>query len=555
MAQKGLFFNAFPNDDYETGYDRNYSADDISNWLKAVITTGIIKTDSVAGTGEAQGLKVLADNGLNIKVNVGMAVIDGKPYINNSTLSLTLATAPTSGTRYDCVILRMNNTQTINARLTSVVVESLDHTPTEADLTRTDNIYDLLLGYVVVNANVTAIQQTNITDTRGDGTLCPWTTSVKGYEDYYDAIVQRFESDIQIEATANVAVTDLAVSLYNDKYSLISVYCNGLREDEEDYSIDTSNEYITIRFTANKSAGAEINVILENFIDGEGLESVLEQYNDLVEEVESLKKVNEYNYYCNGINDNVLISNLVKSFINSNDNFYKTLKLNIIGSVGIEAPAGGDGTDLIPYKIFDIGSNGNDNRWELDFTNAGAINFQPIAGKSHIFFDGACGHIIGLTLNCSNNSADTSIKAFSDTPQWLVENSRFVLSGYKDTFVGYSGTFINCKAEVHNENTASWCFYARRIKLLSIIGGEYTAYTKNQELGSAVVCEGDNCNVVMANVNAPTNTRSGEYQTHAIYQTAGELSCFGLVSVLPIEKTSDAQIFGTIAGSLPNQCY
>ena len=33
MAEKSLFFNALPSSEFETGYDRNYNADDISNWL------------------------------------------------------------------------------------------------------------------------------------------------------------------------------------------------------------------------------------------------------------------------------------------------------------------------------------------------------------------------------------------------------------------------------------------------------------------------------------------------------------------------------------------
>jgi len=554
--EKGLFFNAFPNPDYETGYDRNYSADDISNWLQAVITNGVIKTDSVAGTGEAQGLKVLADSGLNIKVNSGMAVIKGKPYINNSILPITLATAPTTGTRYDCVILRMDNTQVIGARKTYCLIESLDHVPTEADLTRNDNVYDLLLAYVVVNANATSIQQTNINDTRGDETLCPWCTAVKGYEDYYDAIVQRFESDITLASAGSVVVTDLAVSLYNDKYSLVSVYCNGLREDEADYTIDVSNQYVTIRFTANKSANAQISVILENFIDGEGLESVLEQYNQLVEEVANLNKVNEFNYYCNGVNDNVEISNLVKNFIENNSNAYKTLKLNIIGTLGISAPASGDGSNASPFCIFNFGSTQNYNRFELDFSHCDEVYYQLTSGKQHIFFKGSYGHFIGLTLNVINDTYGTSVKVFSDDGKWLVEGCRFVISSYRDAILGYCGTFINCRARVHNVVGSSWVFFPRVNKLLSIIGGEYTAYTEDNtnDSKSALIGETTNGNVVLSNVNLPTIARSGEYQTHAIYKTNGTLSAFGLITTLTI-TAPNSTITGTLNVNLAEQVW
>ena len=42
MAQKGLFFNALPDSTSPTGYDRNYSADDISDWFSIVCTTHLV---------------------------------------------------------------------------------------------------------------------------------------------------------------------------------------------------------------------------------------------------------------------------------------------------------------------------------------------------------------------------------------------------------------------------------------------------------------------------------------------------------------------------------
>ena len=45
MAEKSLFFNAFEDETSETGYDRNYNADDISDWQAAFFETGVIKTD------------------------------------------------------------------------------------------------------------------------------------------------------------------------------------------------------------------------------------------------------------------------------------------------------------------------------------------------------------------------------------------------------------------------------------------------------------------------------------------------------------------------------
>lgn len=558
MAEKGLFFNAFPNSDYETGYDRNYSADDISDWLSIVCESGVVKTDNEVGTGIPQGLKVVAAEGMNVSVNVGKATIRGKGYINNSLLTLPIATAPTTSTRYDLVVLRQDNTQSVGARKNYVlVITGTSSIPSVSDLTRNDDIYDLLLGYLAVNPNATSITQSNIVDTRGDKTLCPYFTAVKGYDDYYDAIIQRFEYDTTLQTSALFVVTDIPSNLYNNKYSFINVYVNGLKEESENFTIDTTNQYIKITFTSQKNAGADISVILNNFVDGEGLSSAIEDYNQWVQDVADLKTLNEYNYYCNGTNDNVLISNIVRTFITNNSNNYKTIKLNVIGNLGITAPASGDGSASSPYCIFNFGTNQNNNHFILDFSNCGEVYYQLATGKQHIFFKGAYGKFVNLTLNVLNDSLNTSCKVFSDDGNWLVESSRFVISSYRDTILAYCGTFINCKARIHNSVGSSWCFFPRVNKLLNIIGGEYTAYTEDttNDSKSAIIGETTNGNVVMTNVNAPTIARSGEYQTHAIFQNNGKLNCVGLITTLTITKNSNATVTGTLAASLPDQVW
>ena len=555
MAQKGLFFNAFPNPDYETGYDRNYSADDISNWLKVLITTGVVKTDNVAGTGEPQGLKVVAVSGMTVKINAGLAVINGKPFINDSQHTSNIPTAPTSGTAYEGYFIRYNNEQTMSGRKIAFSRRRLDHIPTLADCTRTDDIYDLCFAYVEVRANVTSIQQSDIHDLRGDAELCPWVTAVKGYENYYDAIVQRFDSDITLTSAGKVVVTDLAVSLYNEKYSLVSVYCNGLREDEEDYSVDASNEYITITFNANKSAKAQISVILENFIDGEGLENVMAQYNELVQEVANLKKLNEYNYYCTG-DDNVKISNLVKNLIEENDsNIAMTIKINVIGEFGETTPAGGDGSASNPYKIFDFGSNDGNIKFILDFANCSQLYIAGFTNKTTIIFNGSGGQILNANLISLNIASNTIVKGFS-SGRWLVRNSRFDIYGYKDTILAYSGTFENCRGEVYNVYGSSWCFFPRSGELIRVIGGEYKAYTQDGSGRSAVLGQPQTGNSVFFGVNVPTVAKSGYYQTDAFVHQAGKFVSVGAITALNIERASSgSSVSGTIQVSLPDETW
>lgn len=558
--EKGLFFNAFPDDLYETGYDRNYSADDISNWLKVVITTGVIKTDNIAGTGDPQGLKVTAATGnLKLNINAGLAVIEGKPYINDSLYTLSLDTAPTGANpRYDMIVLRMDNSQTLNGRKTYFTVKSVNAIPTISDLTRDNNCYDLLVAYAVIQPNATTLQQTDIVDCRGDVDLCPWCTAVKGYEDYYDAIVQRFEDNITLTSSTQNVSTNLASSLYNTKYSLISVYVNGLKEEDSNYTIDTTNAQIVIRFTTTKTTNAQISVILENFLDGEGLSNVLADYTQFVNDVANLKVLNEFNYYCNGSTDNVEICNLVNAFLSKSGNYYQTLKLNVIGQFGYTAAMAGDGSSASPYRIFAFDKTYTGGRRVLiDFSNAYNLTFTPTAGKNTYIFSGVNICIKGATVLAINTyTAGTSVVAFEPLQNVRAENCRFWVYGYTNSYIAARGEFINCKGYVRNYGGDSFCFKSSSNVYLGIIGGEYTAHTAVRTDKSAVVSATVNSGITeLQNVIAAKIDYTGLYQSGSIYHTAGYLSSFGLISTLAVVSGSGAQVIATISANPHSQLW
>ena len=122
---KALFFNALPDATSPTGYDRNYNADDLSDFLSIVCDTGVVKTNTVSA--EAQGLKVVAASGLNINVNAGKAVIKGKGFINDALASLAISANGTATSRYDYVVIP-NTVKTIgdNAFDQCVLLTSVD---------------------------------------------------------------------------------------------------------------------------------------------------------------------------------------------------------------------------------------------------------------------------------------------------------------------------------------------------------------------------------------------------------------------------------------------
>lgn len=557
MAEKGYFFNAMPDNNFETGYDRNYSADDISNWLRVAFTTGVVKTDNEAGTGNPLGLKVVADSGMNIKVNAGFACINGKPYINDAQLPITLATAPTGSTaRNDCIILRMDNTQTKSGRRTYIYVKSLNRTPTLSDLTRNDEIYELLLAYIIVNPNVTSISQSYIKDKRGDETYCPWFTAVKGYEDYYDAIVQQFEYNGTMASAGRVVTTNLASSLYNDKYSLIEVYCNGLKEENTAYSVSVSGGYIVINFTAQKSQGAKISVVLNNFIDGEGLGTAIAGYNQWVNDVANLMTANEYTYVCNGVDDNIQITNLGRAWLNGGSD-YGSKRIKVVGNFGWSAMAHGDGSSSNPYRLFNFAGDFN-RRLILDFSDCSQLQINAPSGKYSVVFPAQSLQVFGANISIGNTDENTMVKIFSNSSgEIYCENCRFWINAYKSSNIASCGTFKNCRGSVANIDGNSYCFQPADASLLRIEGGEYYAYTSDNSRTSAILGQSSTNSVsILYAVNAPTQARSGYYQKNSIWQVgnAGWVCCTDLVSELPLSVVSGkSNIRGTIVLSKGGQ--
>lgn len=556
MAEKSLFFNALPDAQSATGYDRNYNADDISDWLGVVWDTGVVKG----------GLAVEATTGMTVNLNVGRAAINGKAYINNAVQSFTVAANGAASTRYDYIILRFNNNVAVRS-ITAMLITGTTSLPTTAgSLTREGNIYDIMLCYIAVAPSTSTITQANITDTRGyDNSVntggsyvygdladaCPYFTAVKGYDNYYDAIVQNFESVVTLSSTTATVVTNLPSHLYNDAYSIIEVYTNGIKENDNAYTVAATSEYITITFTAAKNAGAVITVDLGNFIDGEGLSTAIAQYNQFVEDITELQQANEYNYYCNGSTDNVQITNLVNTFINGGSD-YKSLKLNIIGNFGYTYMVGGSGTSVSPYQVFNFASGNR--KVILDFGNCSKIDVN-VSGVYANVFNMTTGNITidNLNLIATGTASGTVIRVFN-TPNATIEcnNCRMWVTGYQDSLISLCGTFNNCRCTVKNSINNSYCFLTAGAGLLTLNGGVYYAYCGASNLKSAVVAQSAaNAVSLIYGVVAPTVSVTGMYQTNSIYQVnqnGNYINCRDLVSALPVSVQGSP--YSVVAGTI-----
>lgn len=545
---KALFFNALPDPESETGYDRNYNADDISDFLGMVCDTGVVKTNTVSN--EPQGLKVVAANGMIVNVNAGKAAIKGKAFINEAIESLVVTPNGTGANRYDYVVVKFDN----NVSVRDIKLELRTGTsaiPTVASLTRNTKVYELMLAYIAVAPSATSIAQANITDTRGKTDLCPWFTAVKGYEDYYDAAMETHESTKTLTSISNTVITDLPSNLYNKRYSLIEVYTNGIKEPNTAFTASVSGGYIVITFTAQKAVGTAITVVLNNFIDGEGMATALAQYTQLVQDVANLKNANEFNYICNGVNDNIILSQIVYDFVTGNDTRYEDMTIRIHGHFVASAPYQGDGSSANPYIWFIAGrSRETTRRVYLDFGNCEQITLPTgEAGKYYTVFYGLETHI--KNCNIIANGAEAYINMFSSPSATMnfCEDCRFWVT-CAGGFVSRGGTFRNCRISFTTTVDNAYIFNVTTLGLLRVFGGEYWCYAPTGMFSTVVYVNSTQSGAVVITygMNCPTEARSNLVQTYAINCLTNNALCSftDTITTLAIEAAGQ-NIRGTIA--------
>jgi hypothetical protein len=118
---------------------------------------------------------------MNVVVLPGAAWVGGAYAEITTPKTLSIATAPASGSRIDRVVLRRNNaTNTVEL---GVVQGTPGSSPTPPSLTRTGDIFEISLARIVVPAGTTAIGASNIIDERPDPQLCGHVTpkAPRGY--------------------------------------------------------------------------------------------------------------------------------------------------------------------------------------------------------------------------------------------------------------------------------------------------------------------------------------------------------------------------------------
>ena len=556
MAEKSGFFNALSTNGE---YDRKYNANDYSDNLAVVISNGVLRSEN-------DDLRVTA-SGMACKVAAGRAWINGKYYFNDAPVTFAAVTAPAGGSRWDRIMLRLDNNIGVRSIKLRYAQGTAGNSPTKPAPVRSGSVYELVLADIFVGTNATSV---TVTDTRADANLCGWVYSTAGDNSFFVTLdnsftewfgntkdtlasvtlFKRYKWVITLETATRLVAFD--IPQFNEETSFVEVHVNGMLVDED---TDFKRGGRVLSFANQLAAGTEIVVYAYKSIDGTGILSVADEITELQNQVAALNTAGDYSYMCNGIDDNVKLSAIAKAWLEGGTD-YSSKTIRVYGTFGAQAPVGGDGGIFSPYKWIEVAGDNYANRKIIfDFSCCSQLSFPVIAGKPNYIFYGIDAHIIGADVNVYEKTAGTTIIAFSTVAGAVyAENCRFWITGDNTCKVSCTGTFTNCRASVANSIGESYCFTPLSNSLLRLNGGQYMAYSGSASSVSAVVGhQNGNTNAasILNGVNAPTWERGGYYQTHAIYQYmgSGTIKCHDLVSALPVDAIYDAEISGTITKS------
>lgn len=520
MAEHFGFFDALEMADGQ--FDRTYSAQDYSENLSTIIHNGVRRSEN-------DDLKVKA-NGLAVTVGIGRAWINGCWYKNDSDFVFSPVSAPTGGARYDRVVLRYSNLLADrNIKLVYLHGEAASN-PTKPTIIRNNDVYDLVLADIFIEANASTA---TVTDVRGDESVCGWVYSVVGSDAFFKSLDNQLEEIKDKVATTTVElrykqVTTLTAEANTVSISIpeydetvnqnLTVLVNGIHSE----AWTVANGIITFTNTT-LIAGSKVEVIITVAKDGTGIQSALTDVEALKTRVTALENgsvENAYNYNCNGVNDNALISQLCQSFLSGAID-HKQMKLNVYGKLGIQAAANGDGSASRPFKFFNFEKPENQTRKIIiDFANADRIEITAASGTYSTIFAGKDFCIENVNVNVTSGGTVN----FFDGERIKAKDCEFFGTAANDIVCGKtSGTFTDCKVSITSTSGHAFCFTGNG-ELLRVNGGDYYSWTADSTKES--VCfynsslQADNV-FILNGVNCPQYSRAGYSQTNTIKVDGG----------------------------------
>ena len=155
--------------------DRTYSADDINRPYRRLVSNGVFATPKGEASDDLQVFS--ANNGMNVIVSAGNAIIGDKWFENPSDLIITISQNSEVLSRIDSIVAQVDKTQA--GRVGNIVYRqgSASSNPVHPEINTEENIFELRLADIIISPSCVKVTQDLITDCRGSNE-CPWVTSL-----------------------------------------------------------------------------------------------------------------------------------------------------------------------------------------------------------------------------------------------------------------------------------------------------------------------------------------------------------------------------------------
>ena len=199
-------------------FDRAETSDLFRLLFSKLVSNGVLASPSDC-------FQVVAAEGQNVTVRPGFGMINGAFAYDEAENTLTLEKAPAQYSRIDRIVLRCNYAD----RLCELVVKTgtVANNPVAPKIVQpaAGDYFELGLATVLVSANVTAVTQANITDTRMDSTVCGFITQLIDHLDtsvffaqldqFYTEFVSKTEADYRLSREEYLAMCQDIVDTLN----------------------------------------------------------------------------------------------------------------------------------------------------------------------------------------------------------------------------------------------------------------------------------------------------------------------------------------------------
>lgn len=524
--------------------DRVYNARDMRMPYNVMFTDGVKPIED--GT-VGDMLKVSATAGMGIAVAEGYAQIGGAWFVNEAVYNITLDMA-TSQDRYDCIIIRNDDTEAVRDAL--IYVKSLNRIPTVSDLIRENDINEICIAYVKVSALAESITDADIVDTRDSGELCNVMSGV-------GAVVVRTYRNTYFTEGENQTVIPIGIPQFDHTRDRLTVIVEGRVFSDNAYTVD-SNEQVTMNIGFPR-VGTKVDFEVAKNVNAAGADTVVQEVETLMHFMNSANKVLEYHYYCNGINDNIILSEMAQTFLDGGNEDNRKMTIYVCGTIGCANPYSGIGTSADPFVWFRFGKNVSTSRKVVfDFANCSTISPRIEANTYNTIFSGFNMFLKNVMARTAQPLTSTtgSVLGLDSKGKVQIDSCGFILWGARNNIVAYTGTFNDCYCSTFNTASHSLTMHGSTDSLFIINGGEYYAYCGEGFVSACIFVESaaTNCVVKADKVNCPTYEQVGYIQSQAIRDLSknGHSSYRDIISALPINAENQL-VEGTAVVSKPNR--